>query len=508
MAKFTVSRDSNYPIGGFTECVRVKDLNCGHERFHGWRRRATDESGQAMILVAVMIGMLLVVVGLVVDVGHAMLVQRQLQAGVDAAALAGAQHLPIQTEVVQVAHEYSPTPGRKNAVNTVSNAVTTVQVLCITGVPGCSRRDGGVNGLVVEASSDVPTWFGKIVGITKMSVSAKATACSPCTVKPLDIMVVLDRTGSMCQFAPGQWDPNCTDLNNARNGLRTFFGLLDPSLDKVGLALTPPVLNASLVSRCPPGGYKPWSGTSNPNPPPSSLDGQYFAYDAYWPYYIPDPRGQTPSRYVVASLEGADGFTPDDYLIQDVNGNWVLNDAQSAVLQRLGCTSGAGSTSYSLSVEEAQHELDVNGRGNVQDIIIFLSDGAANTSPMNLPAGHWTNNPSNQQTPCGTGVESAQRVKSAGTIVYTIGYDLDGLGGAPERCLRAAANGHQGSTPEACGTWGCTAYDAIRAMASSPSHFYNKPNPGELSTIFRAIALDLSGSRGRLIDNTAPSLIP
>ena len=38
--------------------------------------------------------MLLVMVALVVDIGKAYLVQRQLQAGVDAAALAGAQHLP------------------------------------------------------------------------------------------------------------------------------------------------------------------------------------------------------------------------------------------------------------------------------------------------------------------------------------------------------------------------------------------------------------------------------
>ena len=56
-------------------------------------------------------------------------------------------------------------------------------------------------------------------------------------------------------------------------------------------------------------GYKPWSGTSNPNPPPANLDGKNFAYDAYWPYYVPDTLvpPQTPSRYVVASLEGADG---------------------------------------------------------------------------------------------------------------------------------------------------------------------------------------------------------
>ena len=72
-------------------------------------------------------------------------------------------------------------------------------VLVLLGVPGCNRRDGGVNGIVVSAQSKVPTWFGRIIGITDLTVNATATACAPCSVKPLDIMVVLDRTGSMCR---------------------------------------------------------------------------------------------------------------------------------------------------------------------------------------------------------------------------------------------------------------------------------------------------------------------
>jgi hypothetical protein len=409
--------------------------------------------------------------------------------------------------------QYSATPGNKNAVHTVDNATTIATASCLAGVPGCNRRDGGVNGIVVRSTSNVPTWFGRVIGINSLQVSARSTACSPCTVKPLDIMVVLDRTGSMCQFGPGQSDPSCTDLNNARNGIRTFVGLLDPSLDKVGLALTPPALDASWISNCgnPTGaGYKPWSGTSNPNVPSGdprrTLDGRYNGYDAYWPYYVPDTRvpPQTPSRYVVASLEGADGFTPDDYLVQDANGNWILNDAQSAFLQRLGCTSGQGTTSYALSLEEAQYELSKNGRGNVQDVIIFLSDGAANTWPKNT-GSHWTNSWSWGQRPCGTGVQSATNIKQGGTIIYTIGYDLDAGSGAPERCRQPRqSDGHScGSCPNEAGY---DAFTAIQAMATTPQHFYNKPNPGELDTIFRAIALDLAGSRGRLIDNTTPSL--
>ena len=489
------------------------------------RRRAADESGQILTMTAVSIVLMLVCVGLVVDVGHAMLVQRQLQAGVDAAALAGAQHLPDAPAAESVAVQYSASPGSKNSVNTVDNAATIAKAACLQGVPGCNRRDGGVNGIVVESKSDVPTWFGRIIGIDKLKVSAKATACSPCSVKPLDIMIVLDRTGSMCQFAPGVNDPNCTDLKNARQGIETFLGFMDPSVDKVGLALTPPVLEAQYVADCP---YTPWDG----DPPGPKPNGKYYGYDQWWhPDGIDSPTGSNSSFYVVASLEGADGIPGDDYLVQDMNGDWILNKppngpGTSAVIQRLNCTGGAGSTSYALSIEEAKRELNAHGRGNVQDIVIFLSDGAANTSPQTVPNGHWTSNGTGPGgwiwKPCGSGVESAKRIKPT-TIVYTIGYDLDAGAGAPEKCRRPNLNGHQnGGNPveTGCGTvptgWGgvttgCSAYDAIRAMASVDSAgqplFYNKPNPGQLNDIFRAIALDLSGSRGRLIDNTSPNLI-
>ncbi len=481
--------------------------------------------------------LMLVCTGLVVDVGHAMLVQRQLQAGVDSAALAGVQHLPDATAAQTAAMQYSATPGSKNAVNTVDNAVTTATVSCLPGVPGCTRRDGGVNGIKVRSVSSVPTWFGRVIGINHLKVSAQATACAPCNIKPLDIMIVVDRTGSMCQTRDASGnshnDPACTDLNNAKEGVRTFLRFLDPQLDKVGLAVLPPVRSPQFYgSRCP---FTPWQNTGNPNPPPASLDGKYFGYDSFWPDLGspgPPPRpgyqqlpgwaaegrvwqklggnsSNDPSRYVVASLEGADGILSDDYIVENpTTHDWDLNPASNLV-QRLGCEQGAGSTHYALALEEAQYELERNGRGNVQNVIIFLSDGAANTTPMNLPTGHWLNNSSAVARPCGTGVESAAWAKGRGTVIYTIGYDLDGATpGVAETCKKAnSSNGHQGTVNESCQYWGCNAYDAIRAIATSPAHFYNKPEPGDLGHIFTQIAIDLAGSRGRLIDDTAPNLL-
>jgi len=469
--------------------------------------------------------MLIVCVGLVVDVGHAMLVQRQLQAGVDAAALAGAQDLPDVAATTNTVHVYSPTPGRKNAVNTVNNAVTTVNVLCIAGVPGCNRRDGGVNGLKVHATANVPTWFGRIIGITKMTVNADATACAPCVVKPLDIMIVLDRTGSMC--TPSGPNGSCPDMDNAKDGVRSFLKLMDPSTDKIGLAVLPPALNMSVRGNCP---YKPWDGTSNPNPwPPSNMNGKYYGYDQWWSpdgTYKPGFPSTESTHYVIADLEGADGNLSDDYIYDDPVNGWDLNPA-STLVQKLGCAGSAGTTHYAAAMEEAKWELGAYGRGNVQDIIIFLSDGAANTMPRNIPSGDLMN--SYPLQPCGAGVAMANSMKgplsNPSTIIYTIGYDLDAGTGAPEQCRQPNANGHQnGSNPveSGCGTppsgWGsaqgCTSYDAIRAMATDPDgtgpvkpYFYLKPTPGDLTQIFQQIALDLSASRGRLIDNNTPNLL-
>ena len=324
-----------------------------------------------------------------------------------------------------------------------------------------------MNAVVVKSQSKVPTWFGRIIGINTMTVNAKATACAPCVVKPLDIMVVLDRTGSMCYHynaSGGQVDdhPGCIDMQNARDGIQTFVQYLDPAVDKVGLALTPPALDQSWVSNCAQHngykGYEPWTGTSNPNGR-EQHDGQYYGYDAYWPYWVynsnPPPQypgNQTPSRYVVASLEGADGIPADDYLVNDPVLGWILNPL-SAFNQRLGCAAAAGGTSYAPALAEAQHELDINGRGNVQDVIIFISDGGANTWPHNIwtgagndPSVSWMNSPAQSAKPCATAVTEANSyIKPKGTVIYTIGYDLDGASpGVYEPCRKAnPSTGHQ-----------------------------------------------------------------
>lgn len=114
-------------------------------------------------------------------------------------------------------------------------------------------------------------------------------------------------------------------------------------------------------------------------------------------------------------------------------------------------------------------------------MIIFLSDGAANYGGTWHPAGS-----PYRTTPCRQGITSSNIAKTAGTTVYTIGYDLNGSGTDPEQCT---------DTPS------ITSLAAMQAIASAPDTFYNKPDPGQLNTIFARIAADIFRT-AQLIDDS------
>src|SRR4051794_33163153 len=233
--------------------------------------------------------------GFVLDVGHAYFVHRTLQADADAAATAGANELPSIGGAVSTARSFSGSNGGKNARDNVPGVSTTVTTTCLPQAP-CNP----VNAVTVRQQTEVKTFFARVVGIDSINISAKATACSPCTTRPLDIMLVLDRTGSMCWDHSGRPDPACSDLNNAREGMKTFLRFMDPSIVRVGLAVFPPAV--SMSQRC----AKP--------PDLSSYDDRS-------------------APYVVSQLS-------HDYLVDG-----ELNPA-SDLVATIGCVLGAGGTAY------------------------------------------------------------------------------------------------------------------------------------------------------------------
>lgn len=402
---------------------------------------ARDEEGQAIVIGVFFMVVLLGFCALALDVGHAYLTTRHLQASVDAAALAGAQMLPNVTQASLLATEYGP--AGLNVPGDASGVQMTLSTKCLASAPGCAPA----NAVVIRATASVPTVFGGLVGFSSFAVHATATACSPCGERPLDVMLVLDRTGSMCTDSNGAADPACTDMENAREGMKTFLQYLDPSIDHVGLAVLPPP--TSIATRC-------------AKPPDSS------SYDS------------TASPYVIVPLA-------NDYLL--VNGQ--LNPASNLV-STIGCVKGAGWTAYANALEAAQAELVAHGRPGVAKVIVFLSDGAANTGPLYYPASS-----PYLTRPCQQGISSAQAITATGTVVFSIGYDVE-----HDRC-QGETKATQARAPEqplVDGTT-ATAAHALPQVASTPSNYYEKPNPGQLNTIFTSIASDILQGTSRLVDD-------
>ncbi len=395
-----------------------------------------SQSGQTAVLMVIALVALLGMTGFAVDVGYAYYTQRQLQAAADAAALAGAQELPSAATGVSTARQYGSQAAGKNRITNGGTITELITTKCIASVPGCKPH----NAIVVDERAHAPTFFSRIFGIESFDIHVRSTACSPCGTRPFDVMLVLDRTGSMCQTHSGASDPSCADLNNAKEGMRAFLQGLDGQSSLVGLSVFPPATSVS--NRC-------------STPASSNYDSHSAAYTV-----VPLTRGYSDKGHVVTS---------------------------NALVSTINCLKGGGTTAYANAMEAAQAELDLHGRDDIQDVVVFFSDGAANTGP-----GFYSSSSPYRAKPCHQGITSAGAVKNRGTFVYVIGYDLDAVDGGANKCENDNGNPESPSI---------TAYSALSQMATDSSMFFEKPYPGDLTKIFEDISGDLSLGSSALIDN-------
>jgi hypothetical protein len=402
--------------------------------------RLVPEGGQALIIVVFAMVPMLLIAGLAIDLGFAYKQHRALQASADAAALAGAQELPSATTSQSVAKVYG-TKGKNTLVGsaTVAENVTTK---CLTSIPGCNP----VNAITVEETASVPTFFARVVGIKSIGLKAKATACSPCGTKPVDIVLVLDRTYSMCQDSNGN-NNNCSELTQAKTGIKTFLSYFDASTAKIGLAVFPPA--PSVSQRC------------------------------------SDPANYSSSTYPYVVVPLA-----QDYKRSDGSLNTTSNLVSTVDCLKAKLTTWE--TAYANAIESAQAELEAHGRAGVPNVIVFFTDGAANTgptySPYNVSPGKLY-----RTQPCHQGVTSANTAKSKGTIIYSIGYAVND-GGSTGGCRNGDTNALESPS--------ITPDDTLRAIATVPANYLTTPSASQLQTIYATIAQDLSKGSSSLVDES------
>jgi Flp pilus assembly protein TadG len=402
----------------------------------GERRAALydrGESGQVIVMFTIFAVVLIGFGALVIDLGKVWWVRRESQATADAAALAAAQDLPSPATASATANTYLI----KNPITGSTTSSINVIARCRPGLPGCYPD----NALDVTVNATVPTTFAGVLGMNTVNVSATATACRPCSWKKADIVMIQDRTGSMDAVSNG----GDGGLAASQVGIDEMLTILNPQYDRIALAVLPPAKDNTTFC-------------TQPAPAKTTTSGNYYNYDAQ------------ASPYVVQ------GFSTD---YQNANG--TLNNG-SLLVQDVACLKAGGNTAYAAAVDAGQAYLNANARVDAKKIIIFLTDGAANSGPAWAPASYKT-------TPCHAGETEAQTAAAAGTTVYTIAYDSGNAG----NCMKDVVTGPNGSGQytHSNGTvesGGITPNSALAAMASNPAYYFDQPTQGQLTSIFEQIS--------------------
>ena len=213
-------------------------------------RSLRDDSGQVLSWVAIVLIVCLMLGGLVIDIGHAMVVRRQLQISTDAAALAAAGTLP-DTTYSTVGENYSATPSGKNQLPGVSVSSVVITPLCLQAIGGnCSSTSP--NAIRVTENASIPTYFARIFGVKNVTVSTTSTAAERGSGGPYNIAIIVDSTLSMNaidSYCNGETQEQC-----ALDGVLKMLGYqgqgkysLNPAVDHVALFTFPNVASGKPV---------------------------------------------------------------------------------------------------------------------------------------------------------------------------------------------------------------------------------------------------------------------
>ena len=490
------------------------------------QRAMLDERGQIMPWVALLMIIFLGLSALVVDIGHAILVKRQLQASADAAALAAAQTLP-KTNYNSVGLAYSSASGSRNAYNDLDVGAPTITPLCLTTVTAwgnkCTDVATSPNAVAVTETATFKTFFASVLGVKTMTVSATATAARGSKPLPYNVAIILDTTPSMDTY-----DNNCgaTQLQCATQGVQQLLQGLAPSLDNVSL-FTFPNITTDTVNK----DYD--CGTSGPTVGPYTFPSPTATSLSTMPYTTTNRGGHSSTVQETYQVTGFLNNYRGSDTATSLNTSSILANA-TGVAQGNGChgmQTSNENTYLAGAIYAAQAALIAEQAANkgTQNVIILLSDGnaTAGQSDMVTDSSQSTRVATSAGTypswvgECGQEVDAANYASTysgSATTFFTIAY------GSPTSSTPSSrsSEGNCASDINAGAHKNITPCQAMQQMSSGwPSdttHFYSdyygpSGDAGcsasgplyevtSLDSIFKSILVNLTGAR--LIPNNTP----
>lgn len=457
-------------------------------RQSGIAARFRNEDGVIAILFAFILIVLFAAVAFTIDLSRLFHERQVLQNAVDFGALAGGMELPAQGATAgSAAQAEALRVTLDNAPNLVSSGVT-ITFKCVVGDrngdgapdaedvpavcgPGASgswsagtwRAKGAkavhdcdpyagdkCNTISVRTSKAVPYYFAPVIGIDQGNTGAVSAAsckgaCGAASA-PLDVVMVLDRTGSMTP----------ADLANAKNAALSVLDFYDAQQQWVGVVALP---YPQPSDKC---------AVNNPQLYPAGAASLWQVAPLSSNYDLPDGSPD-----------------PASQLVQSIN---CLQRATTPTVKVNGVDkTSAGHTNLGDPLDAAREMLRTQGRDDVPDVIIFMTDGEAN-QPDGLQ-------------PCNYLNTKATLAKAQGQTIFTIGYGV-----AAAKCSRDTSgpfNGKYASTNLALAATNST--DDVPGGCGplenrDGDNYFCESGSGDLEPVFRQVAAASVGN-ARLIDD-------
>ncbi len=334
------------------------------------------------------------------------------------------------------------------------------------------------NTVVVKGLATTPYVLAPVVGILSGSTGTIQSAacngsCGQPVAKPVDVVLIMDRTASM----------SAQSIADIQSGANTLLSVFDPNLQRIALGTIGP----SVVGKaaCPSGSTSPLKSQGSPanqvygvgQSPASNVN--FFANPADLTKWIP------------VGFTGKDTATPA-VAFSEAYSTSGTTSTTSTIWKAISCLySYTTGTNLDTPMSMAQSFLTTYGRPGVKQGIIFETDGAPQAGDG---SAHYTCNAANN---------TATTAKSAGIDVYTIGFGI-GTVKCPTRS-GSTCSGSTGNNANESASWSCVPVGTLLQSMASPDgpsqqHFFNAPTSADLISAFRQAALQLSGTGTHLID--------
>jgi hypothetical protein len=504
-------------------------------------RQLDRQEGVVAVITALMLIVLMGSVAFAIDLARLRHERHVVQTAVDFGALAAAGLLPAEGPVEgTAARDMAVRIALANAPG-ITAADVNVTFRCVVQDPegdggqnspdlafACNQAGGGTfddggwrlrgkralhvcdpfagdkcNAVVVRAANTIPYFFAPVIGSNTGSTGSVAGAackgfCGQPN-KPLDVLLVLDRTASL----------SSTELQQVKDGAKAVLDSYDPTLHKVGVVVLPygdpGIPEGTPMAGDPVAGCRTARNQFYPAVPPSSwrpaqMSPPLIAAPNPVPRPLYGPNNSSPwgllglssdyslIRAAIDCLErapsGLDGNTGDRSAVWvDAPGGSVSYQARSG-----------GHTNLSDPVLAAANILAASDP-DVPDVMIFMSDGEANQ-----PVGY---------NPCGRAVQFAANARAAASAagrdlsVYTLAWGVNGV-----RCGQDTsgtyANAYATRMFAAMATQPSTANESGGSCFNPDGenndgdYYYCLPSADRLDEVFRQIAV-ASIERARLI---------